>query len=446
MDDNCRAKWPRKSIADNGFLSYEEADHFVCSGNSVIPTSPTLNFASQAVIAIENTRLLNELRESLDRQTATADILRVIAGTPEDSKRALDTIAETAARMFNATNVNFRRIEGNVLRVIGAAGPTAAKVREVLPDFPLEPTDLAVRSVFDNRQIHIEDRRAILPNERGEIARALRDLPLRSQAFTPLSRQGEAIGVMIVTRSEVRPFQQSELDLMTGFADQAVIAIENARLLNELRQSLQQQTADGRHQSVLKYWRLTGRGEAFCAHVVAYADDFVILSRGCAAEALAWTKAVMTRLGLTVNEAKTSLTNARQERFDFLGYSFGPHRYKANGLWYLSASPSKKSVQQFKTKVGNLLVPGNNDPWPEVRDTLNRSLLGWSNYFCHGTCRSAFRGVDQYVYERVRDFLARRHKMAGRGTKRFSRDVVYGERGLLRLERLPLTAPSCAMG
>src|ERR1700737_3107632 len=190
----------------------------------------------------------------------------------------------------------------------------------------------------------------------------------------------------------------------------------------------------------LKYWRLTGRGEAFRAHVIAYADDFVILSRGCAAEALAWTKAVMTRLGLTLNEAKTSLKNARQERFDFLGYSFGPHRYKANGLWYLSASPSKKSVQRFKTKIGNLLVPGNNDPWPEVRDTLNRSLLGWSNYFCHGTRRSAYRGVDRYVYERVRDFLARRHKVAGRGTQRFSCDVVYGERGLLRLERLPLTA------
>jgi RNA-directed DNA polymerase len=70
----------------------------------------------------------------------------------------------------------------------------------------------------------------------------------------------------------------------------------------------------------LKYWRLTGRGEAFHAHVIAYADDFVILSRGCAAEALAWTKAVMTRLGLTLNEVKTSLKNARQERFDFLGY------------------------------------------------------------------------------------------------------------------------------
>jgi len=126
----------------------------------------------------------------------------------------------------------------------------------------------------------------------------------------------------------------------------------------------------------LKYWRLTERGEAFSAHVVCYADDFVILSRGRAAQALTWTKAVMTKLGLTLNEAKTSLRNARQDRFDFLGYSFGPHYYKANGKRYLGASPSKKSVRRLKTTVGNLLVPGNNDPWWEVRDTLNRSLRG----------------------------------------------------------------------
>ena len=116
----------------------------------------------------------------------------------------------------------------------------------------------------------------------------------------------------------------------------------------------------------LKYWRLSGCGEAFRAHVVSYADDFVILSRGRAAEALAWTKAVMTKLGLTINEAKTSLKDARKERFDFLGYSFGPHCFKKNGKWYLSASPSKKSMQRFKTKIGNLLVPANIDPWPEV--------------------------------------------------------------------------------
>src|SRR4029453_629756 len=110
----------------------------------------------------------------------------------------------------------------------------------------------------------------------------------------------------------------------------------------------------------LKHWRLTGRGGAFRARGVVYADDFVILSRGHAAEALAWTKTVMTRLGLALNEQKTSLKNARQERFDFLGYSFGPHWYKANGQWYLGASPSKRSVQRFKTKVGDLLAPGNN--------------------------------------------------------------------------------------
>jgi RNA-directed DNA polymerase len=175
----------------------------------------------------------------------------------------------------------------------------------------------------------------------------------------------------------------------------------------------------------LKYWRLSGAGEAFRAHVVSYADDFVILSRGDAAGALAWTKAVMTKLGLTINEAKTSLKDARKERFDFLGYSFGPHCYKGNGQWYLSASPSKKSIQRFKTKIGNLLVPANTDPWPELLDELNSALRGWSNYFSHATRRGAYRAVDRYVYERVRDFLARRHKVAGRGTRRFSCETVY---------------------
>jgi RNA-directed DNA polymerase len=186
----------------------------------------------------------------------------------------------------------------------------------------------------------------------------------------------------------------------------------------------------------LKHWRLSGCSEAFRAHVVAYADDFVILSRGCAAEALAWTKAVMTKLGLMLNEAKTSLKNARQERFDFLGYSFGPHWFKANGRWYLGASPSKKSVQRLKAKVRALLVPGNNEPWSEVRDELNRCLRGWSNYFCQGTRRPVFRSIDHYVTERVRAFLARRHKVQGRGNRQFTFDVIHGERGVLGMERL----------
>jgi RNA-directed DNA polymerase len=175
----------------------------------------------------------------------------------------------------------------------------------------------------------------------------------------------------------------------------------------------------------LKHWRLTGCGDTFHAHVVSYADDFVILSRGRAAEALAWTKAVMTKLGLTINEAKTSLRNARQERFDFLGYSFGAHRFEANGNWYLGASPSKKSVQRLKTRIGDLLVPSNIDPWPEVRDKLNRSLRGWSNYFGYGSRSKAYRSIDQYNFERVRRFLARRHKVQGRGNRRFTFDVIH---------------------
>ena len=194
----------------------------------------------------------------------------------------------------------------------------------------------------------------------------------------------------------------------------------------------------------LKHWRLSECDEAFRAHVVAYADAFVIRSRGRANEALAWTKVVMTRLGLTLNEEKTSLRNARQEHFDFLGYSFGPHYYKANGKRYLGASPSKKGVQRFKTTVRKLLVPGNHDPWPEVGDRLNRSLRGWFDYFSYGTYRRVHRSVDRYVYKRERDFLVRRHKVAGRGSRRFSIDFVHDELALLRLERLSRTAPPCA--
>jgi len=97
----------------------------------------------------------------------------------------------------------------------------------------------------------------------------------------------------------------------------------------------------------LKHWRMTRRGEAFRAYVVSYADDFVILSRGHAAEALTWTRAVMTKLGLTINETKTSLKDARKESFDFLGYNFGPHHYRKDGHWYLGASPSSSPTIAF---------------------------------------------------------------------------------------------------
>jgi RNA-directed DNA polymerase len=195
----------------------------------------------------------------------------------------------------------------------------------------------------------------------------------------------------------------------------------------------------------LKYWRRSGRDSAYQARVISYADDFVILSRGHAEKAVAWTKQVMTRLGLTLNEDKTSIRNARQERFDFLGYAFGPHHYRKDGHWYLGASPSKKSVQRLKQRVGEILVPGNQAPWPEVRDQLNSLLRGWCAYFSYGTRLIAYRAVDNHVYHSVRRFLRRRHKVRSQGIRRFGDEVVFGERGVLRLRRvhlgaLPITA------
>jgi RNA-directed DNA polymerase len=189
---------------------------------------------------------------------------------------------------------------------------------------------------------------------------------------------------------------------------------------------------------MLKGWRNTRRGEQYRARLVNYADDFVILSRGKAEEALDWTRRVVARLGLTLNEAKTSIKGARKESFNFLGYTFGPHRFRKDGHWYLGASPSKKAVDRLKQKVGEVLVPGNKGPWPEVKARLNRKLRGWSNYFSYGTRTQAYRAVDHYVADSVRHFLRKRHKVSSRGTTRYSDNVVFGELGVLQLRQVQL--------
>jgi RNA-directed DNA polymerase len=186
---------------------------------------------------------------------------------------------------------------------------------------------------------------------------------------------------------------------------------------------------------MLKGWRNTKRGEQYQARLINFADDFVILSRGNAKEALNWTRGVITRLGLTLNEAKTSIKEARTESFNFLGYTFGRHRYWKNGTWYLGASPSKKAIARIKEKVGDLLVTGHVGKWQDVRDRLNQQLRGWSAYFSYGTRNQAYRAIDNYVYDRVRHFLRRRHKVHSRGTTHFSAQVVFGKLGVLRLRQ-----------
>jgi RNA-directed DNA polymerase len=190
----------------------------------------------------------------------------------------------------------------------------------------------------------------------------------------------------------------------------------------------------------LKYWRITERGKAYRAEVVNYADDFVILTRRHAAEARDWTRKVMQRLGLSLNETKTKLKEAHRESFDFLGYTLGPQRHWKDGREYLGASPSKKSLARLREKVNDLLTPRNREPWTEVGTELNHLLRGWSGYFSYGTLRRVYRAVDNHVSTRVRQFLARRHKAPAGGRRTFSAKVIFGRLGVLQLSRMPPAA------
>lgn len=189
---------------------------------------------------------------------------------------------------------------------------------------------------------------------------------------------------------------------------------------------------------ILKHWRSTDRPRRFCAEIVAYADDFVILSRGRARDALEWTRKVTSKLGLALNEEKTSLRNARVESFDFLGYTFGPQYFRKTGQWYLGASPSRRSVQRVKGKIDDLLDVRNKSPRHEVLKRLNQILVGWSGYFSYGTRLQAYRAVDNHVYDKVRHFLRKRHKVQSRATRTFSRETIYGDLGVVRLRRVHL--------
>ncbi len=183
----------------------------------------------------------------------------------------------------------------------------------------------------------------------------------------------------------------------------------------------------------LRYWEKTDQPRRLRARIVSYADDFVILSRGKAAEALDWTRRTITRLGLTLNEDKTRLKDARRERFEFLGYSFGLHWHRRDGKAYLGASPSPKSVARLKGHVRDHLKASHGRPWPDIRDGLNAILRGWDGYFCYGTRWTAHRAIDAHVVQNVRGFLVRRHKAPSRGAVRFSHEAIFGDLGIFSL-------------
>jgi RNA-directed DNA polymerase len=119
----------------------------------------------------------------------------------------------------------------------------------------------------------------------------------------------------------------------------------------------------------------------------------------------------MTKLGLTLNETKTSLKDARREGFNLLGYTLGPRHHPNGGRWYLDATPSKKSLQRIKLKARERLTPGNKGTWADVRTRLNRLMGGWSTYFACAALAPAYRAVDCHVYGHTSNFLRKRHKV-----------------------------------
>src|SRR5215471_14047194 len=204
------------------------------------------NFAAQAVIAIENTRLLNELRDSLERQTATSEVLSVISSSPGELQPVFQAMLENATRICEARFATLWLAESEGLRAVAVHNAPPAFAEARLQSLVPPGQNTAVSRVITTKEVEQVDDIAADPayRQRDPLRVALVELVgARTLVVVPMLKEDELVGAISIYRQEVRRFTGKQIELLKNFAAQAVIAIENARLLNELRQSLEQQTA-----------------------------------------------------------------------------------------------------------------------------------------------------------------------------------------------------------
>ena len=197
-------------------------------------------FADQAVIAIENVRLFNELdtrnrqlTEALEQQTATSEILRAIASSPTDVQPVLEVVAENAARLCESIDAQIYRLEGDIVRKVAVYGNLSPGLA-VGETRPLSRASNSGRAILDRQTVHIHDMLAEPEENYSDILRNVQQLGVRTGLAVPLMREDTPIGAITIRRTEVRPFTDKQIALLKTFADQAVIAIENVRLFQEL--------------------------------------------------------------------------------------------------------------------------------------------------------------------------------------------------------------------
>jgi group II intron reverse transcriptase/maturase len=189
-------------------------------------------------------------------------------------------------------------------------------------------------------------------------------------------------------------------------------------------------------------WKKQGLEERFDSRIGNYADDFVILCRHSADEARERMQALISRLKLKVNETKTRVCRVPEESFDFLGYTIGRQYSPRNGRAYIGTRPSRKRIQRFCKGISELTGRHRTTrPVETLVEDLNLKLKGWANYFCLGAVSKAYRSVDRHTSNRLRQWLRRKHKKPGQGTRAYPDEYLYETLGLFRLtlrtKRLP---------